>query len=118
MTYVGWWVMIGASFVVLAAAFVEFSCGHRTASYGLEALCFWIQTAADLLYGARPIAVVPFAAAVWVTWKWWKGGRRGRDKAAKMLGDKSRALLDALVRRAREIAVPRPVLAPQLYGRT
>ena len=41
--------------------------------------------------------------------RWWRGKRR---KAAQLLGAKTRALRDALVRKAREAATPRPVLAP------
>lgn len=50
------------------------------------------------------------ALAVW----WWK--RRKRKRAAGLVGTKSRALVAALVRRAREAARPRPVLRPQPGG--
>lgn len=43
---------------------------------------------------------------------WWLSRRKRKDRARKLLGAKSRALRDALVRRARELSVPRPVLAP------
>ena len=45
--------------------------------------------------------------AIW----WWR--RKDRKRAAKALGEKSRALVAALVQRAREAAQPRPVLQPQ-----
>ena len=48
--------------------------------------------------------------AIW----WWR--RKDRKRAAKALGYKSRALLAAVVRRAREAARPRPVLQPQRGG--
>lgn len=41
--------------------------------------------------------------------------RRRRDRAAKFIGAKSRAIRDALVRRMRELA-PRPVLQPVPHG--
>lgn len=43
---------------------------------------------------------------------WWHSRRKGRKRAASLLGAKSRALRDALVKRARELARPRAVLAP------
>lgn len=41
---------------------------------------------------------------------WWR--RKKRRKAAALVGAKSRALRDAIVRKAREVARPRPVLRP------
>lgn len=49
------------------------------------------------------------AAALW----WWR--RKGK-RAVQLLGAKSRARRDALVRRARELARPRPVLSPAPGG--
>jgi hypothetical protein len=46
---------------------------------------------------------------------WWLSRRR-RKRAPRAYGAKSRALLAALVRRAREAAVPRPVLRPVPEG--
>jgi hypothetical protein len=54
------------------------------------------------------IAVVAMVAVWW--WLCRKGRRRGR--VARLLGAKSRALLGSLVRKARELAVPRLVLVP------
>lgn len=48
--------------------------------------------------------------AIW----WWR--RKDRKRAAKLAGAKSRARLAAIVRRAREVAQPRPVLKPQRQG--
>lgn len=63
-------------------------------------------------WGMFACAAASFATAVAV-W-WWK--RRRRDRAPKAYGAKSRALVAALVRRAREAAKPRPALRPQPDG--
>lgn len=42
----------------------------------------------------------------------WYRKRRGRKRAGSVLGAKSRALIAALVSRAREAGTPRPVLRP------
>ena len=42
---------------------------------------------------------------------WWRRGRR-RKRAPRAYGAKSRALVAALARKAREAAIPRPVLRP------
>jgi len=47
-------------------------------------------------------------AAVW----WCLRRRKGRRRAAGLPGAKSRALRDAIVKRARELAQPRPVAVP------
>jgi len=46
--------------------------------------------------------------------RWWN--RRKRRNAAALIGAKSRALRDALVRKVRESATPRPVLRPVPQG--
>lgn len=43
---------------------------------------------------------------------WWHSRRMGRKRAASLLGAKSKALRDSLVRRARQAGLPRPVLIP------
>ena len=57
-------------------------------------------------------AVTGLAAVV----AWWLYRRRGRKKAPRAYGAKSRALLAALVRKAREATKPRPVLRPVPQG--
>lgn len=64
----------------------------------------------DWLLIAGGCASALAAAAVW----WYR--RRDRKRAPKALGEKSRALVAALVARAREAARPRPVLRPQREG--
>jgi hypothetical protein len=48
----------------------------------------------------------------WVTAAIWFFTRRRRERAAKLIGAKTRALRDALARKAREAGQPRPVLRP------
>jgi membrane protein implicated in regulation of membrane protease activity len=67
------------------------------------------------LYGSRILAAVFAVLAVLAAWLWWRGDRRKR-KGAALIGAKSRALRDAIVRRAREAARPRPVLRPAPGG--
>lgn len=48
-----------------------------------------------------------------IAWVWWRSRPRGkRRKTTAVLGAKAKAARDALVRRAREVAQPRPVLRP------
>ena len=76
----------------------------------------WLSSSVSLMiispfqhdWGMFACAAASFATALAV-W-WWK--RKRRDRAPKMYGAKSRALVAALVRRAREAAKPRPVLRP------
>lgn len=63
------------------------------------------------LAGAVNLCQVAIAVLIW-----WYRRRRDRRKALAALGAKSRALRDALVRRAREAARPRPVLQPAPGG--
>ena len=54
-------------------------------------------------------AVSALIAAV-ILWR----RKKKHGKAARLLGAKARALRDALVRKARDAAIPRPVLAPNI----
>lgn len=64
-----------------------------------------------LTAGAWPRAIVYAVICCGIAaWLWWR--RKKRRSVAAMLGAKSRALRDAIVRRAREAARPRPVLRP------
>jgi hypothetical protein len=63
-------------------------------------------------WGAPAGCAVSLVVALIV--RWWR--RRKRRSAAALLGEKSRQLRAALVRRARESARPRPVLQPAPRG--
>jgi hypothetical protein len=54
------------------------------------------------------IGAAHVAIGVWL----WRRGRRGRRRAPRAYGAKSRALVAALVAKARDAAAPRPVFRP------
>ena len=65
--------------------------------------------------GDTPVAVVEAGLTVvtlMVLWMYWQRWRKGKRKLRDALGAKSRALRDALVRKTRESAQPRPVRVP------
>lgn len=70
-----------------------------------------VGAAVSALAAARWLDLAGYVACA-ALWALWARRRRGKRRAAKSLGAKSRALRDALVRRAREVAQPRPVLRP------
>ena len=85
----------------------------------MEAAGYALFAAGDALNGIGSLmraqwgsAAWSFALAMFFAWLAWKRWRRHRKRAAALLGAKSRALRDALVRKAREAAKPRPVLRP------
>lgn len=116
MTGPEWMATLAALQVGLFAALRLLGPGARHASasrfWGIAACVVPLAALADLpgrdwwSEGAEAIA----EAVVLILW--WLGRRKGRKRAAKWLGAKSRALRDAIVRKARQAAQPRPVLAP------
>ena len=66
----------------------------------------------DLIAGTSWYAAGEAIAAGIAAVLWWLSRRKRRDRARRWLGAKSKALRDAIVRKARELSVPRPVLAP------
>ena len=80
--------------------------------------CWELMAAADVLWLAAallehdwPWAVLNAALLAFCLWMR-NRNRRNRRRARDMYGAKSRALLAAVVRKAREAAQPRPVLVP------
>jgi hypothetical protein len=82
--------------------------------WALCALLDGCLAAGCVLQSQWPLAAWFTLGAAACAWSWRKHHRRHRRKRkiAAMLGAKSRALRDAIVRRAREAAVPRRVLSP------
>lgn len=68
------------------------------------------------LTGDWPEAVVSVALAAAVLWFWRWLRRKRKDRAPRALGDESRLLVAALVRKVRQVAKPRPVLRPAPGG--
>ena len=58
------------------------------------------------------LAVLAAALNVLAALFWWWWNRRRRDRARAWLGEKYKALRDALVRKQREVTKPRRVLRP------
>ena len=88
---------------------------ERGVEYG-SALCTVTNASVSIGYGLRsdygPALLSGFAAAI-CAYSWWDQHKKNRHRrrVLAMLGAKSRALRDALVRRMRELK-PRPVLRP------
>ena len=89
----------------------------------MECAAYALFVIGDVLFGIGALmrsqwglAAWDFALAAfwaWLLWRWW---RKRRDRITALLGAKSRALRDALVRKQRELARPRPVLRPAPQG--
>lgn len=71
-----------------------------------------VAAMADLAAGAGWNAAGEAIAVVIAAVLWWLSRRKRGDRARRWLGAKSKALRDAVVRKARELSVPRPVLVP------
>lgn len=75
----------------------------------------WVAGAASVVVafagGPWPGAVIGAAHAAVGVWLW-RRGRRGRRRAPRAYGAKSRALVAALVAKARNATGPRPVPRP------
>lgn len=87
--------------------------GPRNLILGAALLSF---AASALLAGDWPGVATRGTLAAVVLWDWWHTRRKRKDRAPLALGAKGKALRDALVRKAREAAKPRPVLRPAPGG--
>jgi hypothetical protein len=81
-------------------------------SLGMSACGCLIGAASVRNWPSVVISVGYIAAAVVI----WHRRNRRRRRTAALIGAKSRALRDAMVRRVRETAQPRPVLRPVPQG--
>lgn len=83
--------------------------GDRRTSDAVCALGFAL-TASSCALDGRPVGAALFgAAAALCAWSWWRGGGgKGGRRAARALGAKSTALLQALTRRLTPPPAPTP----------
>ena len=112
--------------VIVATGWVLVSLDARTEilrGRGDE-VSWWMTCAANVLGVAvraaggmwASVAVYGIAAGV-CAWFAWRRRRKGRKRAAALVGAKSRAIRDAIVKRAKDASRgARPVLRPSLRG--
>ena len=101
-----------AAFLVAIALDVRHGLSYQ-GSWGWWSLGDFTGAAYWLGHHVWWVAAVLTAVGVYTLRRWWRNRRnRKRRKVAALLGAKSRALRDALVRKAREAAKPKPVLRP------
>lgn len=96
-----------AGWAVLIARWSEPGMPHET--YGFWALSATAFCVYDVVTSSTGWAVFQGSLAAYWAWKWWQGRRKGRMKrAAKELGAKSRARVEALVERLSPSPIPVP----------
>jgi hypothetical protein len=114
--------VVGATgLALLAAELIVVLRHHRRTA--LEPAAVALFVVAETLDGTGSLmrsqwgqAALNFALAAWFAWLLWRRWRKHRKAVAALLGAKSRALRDALVRKQRELARPRPLLRPVPQG--
>ena len=115
---VWWWttdhLLLGAVAILIVIGvmlWLQSLFGHYGGDmmFRLYAIGFTLFAAQDALRQSWLHFVVDGTFAAFYAWQWY---RKDRRKVRDVLGAKSRALRDALVRKAREVAKPRPVLRP------
>jgi len=70
-----------------------------------------VMAVANIFIPDWPWAAAFSAVGLAIAVRWWR--RRKRRNVLALMGQKSRLLRDALVRRVREVTKPSPVLRPQ-----
>jgi MFS family permease len=111
------WILIVCA-VIGATVIARYA--DRNPAFGVWWFGFW--TVADAAAAIISAVQREWGWAAWIAvcavimGLWWRNcrKRRKRKRAAAMAGAKSRALIEALVKRVRETARPRPVLKPVL----
>ena len=87
---------------------VSFFVSLRT-GLAMSAIAGFVLVIADVLDGSPGWATFQGALAALFVWLWWRnGGGRRMKKAARELGAKSQARVDALVNQLRPSPVPAP----------
>jgi hypothetical protein len=84
---------------------------RRRLAIAFSAIGFGLLLVACALIGSRLGMAANGFCACFGAWDWWRR-RKDRRRTLDMTGEKSRALRDALVRKAREATRPRPALRP------
>ena len=99
--------LAAAGWVILIRRWSQPGMPHET--YGFWALSATGFCVYDVITGNTGWAVFQGCLAAYWAWMWWRGRRKGRmKKAAKELGAKSRARIDALVERLSPSPIPTP----------
>ena len=114
-------IAVGALFVL--AGVTAAARGNTALSWVLLGIGGYGNAAGNLAYAASDAikgdwtdAAFSVALAIFILWFWWWLRRRRKDRAPLAIGAKTKAARDALVRKAREAAKPRPVLRPAPGG--
>jgi membrane protein implicated in regulation of membrane protease activity len=106
----GTFVMV-ALMVIWVACVLRWQGKHTDATFALGVVANGFAALVDS-WPSWAVNVVTTAILVWAWWRY----RRRRDRSPRAYGAKSRALIAALVAKAREATQPRPVLRPVPQG--
>lgn len=108
------WMLAGGSFICCRIIRRGWrGLGPELIIFGVAvAIAFAVTPAPPTSWGA--VAGAGVTAVIGAAILWWQ--RRKRRPVAAVIGEKSRAIRDALVRRARGAARPRPALRPVPVG--
>jgi hypothetical protein len=113
------WTLFAAAALLAAdgaglAAWRRMGCRARADAALWWKACAVVDAAGAVLVvpASRPMAGGAGITAGIALALWWWLRRKGRKRSASWLGAKSRALRDAIVRKARDLSQPRPVLVP------
>jgi hypothetical protein len=99
----------GALALILVGALCLLTGDSRGLGHGFAAVGFWLLFLLEVLERSPRFAALYLLLAAYATYLWWKNRRKGRGKKAlKALGAKSRALVQALVRRMTQSPIPSP----------
>lgn len=103
----GW---VAAGLLIVAFLLQITNTIEARVGYALFAVAFGLGFLANVLDFSRGWAVYDGLMAVLYTWLWWRNRRNGRwRKAARELGAKSKARVEALARQMTPSPIPNPV---------
>lgn len=76
---------------------------------GFYAVAFWMWFIVDVIQGHRIGVAIQGFFALWNTYQWWKNRRnRKRGRVGLALGEKSKAVVDAMVAKLKPSPIPSP----------